>query len=179
MATYVVIKSIHKCLVETEDSLNIQTKCIICVKVSKVHPFCHSWVNMLGAPTHSTLQMNLSDNSVYNLFAGDLSRDVSFILHVTLRLLWLSDESKLLSCRSDVSAALPVSRLHAQITEGFTLPVSCPVHEKFDTLSSSACWRRPGQSTAYQHCCVARQLSHSYWEQGCYQLLLINWASDC
>jgi len=35
---------------------------------------------------------------IFLLFAGDLSRDLPFVLHVTLCLLRLSDESQLLSC---------------------------------------------------------------------------------
>jgi len=81
---------------------------------------------------------------LFNLFAGAVTRDVSFILHVTLCLLRMSDESESLSCWSHVSTALPVSGLHAKTTEGVTLPVGCSIHEEHAEVPSSARWCRPG-----------------------------------
>jgi len=69
--------------------------------------------------------MNMLYSCVLYLDAGGRSRDVSLVLYVTLCLLWLSDESKSFSLRSNVSASLPVSSLHAQVAESLTFPVGC------------------------------------------------------
>ena len=114
--------------------------------------------------TYTRLNCSGADviNCVCNVGAGDVSRDLSSVLHVTLRLLRLSDEREPHRGRGHVPAAVPVPRLHAQAAEGSVLAVRCRVLGKHAAVPSAAHRCRPGQSSAYQHRHVDRTLSCRY-----------------